>query len=206
MPLGNFNKLSTEIHMNLHYSIEYGKMDTSSSCEADMNVKEKAFHDLFSEYYTELLAYCIARLHNVHDAHDAASEAFHRLWAVWDTNWQFPPAGNKSWLMKAAQLIIKESIRRHMRDDTEDIEEFTPFLSDEDLIDRKTESIQYAYYIEQIKSQLNENERKVFQWIVEQELSYKEIAKRLEVQETTLRSLIYRMRKKIKPIIKKNLK
>ena len=171
-----------------------------------MNRKEKAFQNLFSECYNELLAYCIARLHNEHDAHDVASEAFKRLWAVWEKNREFPTARNRGWLMKAAQLIIKENGRKYKTEETEDLEDFLLFLRDEDPIEKKTESMQYECYIEHIKPKLSKNEQQIFQWIVEQQLPYKEIAKKMGIKEAAVRSLVYRMRKKIKPIIKKFLK
>lgn len=169
-----------------------------------MDEKERVFHDLYVEYHEILYKTCISFTGNPVKADEIVQEAFIRLWIVWDERIKCTLSANKSWLYKAVMNIIHEMQRTDMRH-PDDIDELTDTPA-EDSIRARDEILQYEHYLSVIQRILKPKEYRVFELYVVNGMTYSEMAVVLKKRESTIRSEISRLRKKLRPAVEKLLK
>lgn len=166
-----------------------------------MKEKEKLYRELFMKHHGTMFQFCRAFIHNETIADEIVHEAFVRLWCVWDERATYPPLLNKGWLYKTMRNIIYETQRVRNTDSINHHEH----LQGDDHITEKNETLQYEHYIQEIRKHLKPSDCKLFELYVVRMLSYKEIAELLEIRESSVRSQVTRLRKRLKPIVEKIL-
>ena len=166
-----------------------------------MEGKERIYHELFMEYYEPLFRFGMAYIHNETIADEIVHEAFVRLWCVWEERIRYPSLLNKGWLYRTMRNIIYETQRARNTDSIDDHEH----LHGDNHIADKNEALQYEHYIQEIKRHLKPSDWKLFELYVVKMLSYAEIAEFLGIRESSVRSQVARLRKKLKPIVEKIL-
>ena len=169
-----------------------------------MDEKETIFHTLYQEYHGVLYKTCISFTGNPAKADETVQEAFVRLWIVWDSRLDCSKSANKSWLYKTAVNILHEAQRADMRcpDNMNDL----AGIPDEDIIGAREEGFQHEYYIFEIRKILKPAEDRVFDLYAVKGMTYREMAAVLNKSESTIRSQVSRMRKKLRPTVEKLLK
>lgn len=162
-----------------------------------MDEKERIFTELYDEYWEEIFKYSLAYTSDIDKSRDITHEAFTRLWLKWDQLYTNHPVQNKVWLMRAISNIVKENYRETQRAGPEDIAEMAGFIEGDNNIERKSEEMQYEYLLKQLKRELKPNEQEIFD-MLEQGVSYTEMSEKLGIKEATIRSMISRMRSRLK--------
>jgi len=79
-------------------------------------------------------------------------------------------------------------------------------IPDEDIIGAREEGLQHEYYIFEIRKILKPAEDRVFDLYAVKGMTYREMAAVLNKSESTIRSQVSRMRKKLRPTVEKLLK
>lgn len=165
-------------------------------------MKKLDYTSFFKEYYPLVRAYCIARFEiSAFDADDYASAAFRALWDGWDKYSSSAPQPLYSWCCKYARSRFIDDFRRKKRapDEVEYDEALHGDLPD---IDAHTEDQAYCAYLEEIRSHLNERERKLFRAMVEESLGIDETSSRLGLGRSATVSAWYRLRGKLSGLLK----
>jgi len=155
------------------------------------------FTELHDEYRDEIFKYALSITANPDTARDITYEAFTRLWLKWDQLYKNHSVQNKVWLIRAVSNIVKENYRETQRAGPEDISEMAGFIEGDNNIERKVEEMQYEYHLAELKKELKPNESEIFD-LLEQGVSYTEMSEKLGIKEATIRSIISRMRSRLK--------
>lgn len=164
------------------------------------NLSEK--FDVFVEScHNDLLKYCIAHTGNAFDADDVLNEALFRLWKVWGVQVNFPDDQNRGWLFNAIKYILLENKHKKYRTVLCG-DKMLEILKYDRSISRFEEEMQYQQYIKDIMSELDDQEKEIFTMVFIHKLPYDVISKKTGIKSTTLRSIISRMRKRLKKKIK----
>lgn len=114
---------------------------------AACNKAEVSFENIYSRYYTPILAYFIKRIGNRSDAEDLTSEVFLYCFNNYDT-YDSSKSSVATWLY----LVAKSRFYNYCRDrkQTEDIDDYSNIIEDtNNLVER-------AVYLSELRAQLNE--------------------------------------------------
>lgn len=170
-----------------------------------MDENNKLAEELIKNYYDALMKYCFALKVSGHDAEDFVSETFKRMWENIELIASLQPKAQKAWLYTTVSNLIKDSYKSKPPLPTEDnILENVPCENKE--IERVVEDCQFENIIKTLKENASEEERKLLELIIEKNKTYDQIAKELNVNSVTLRTRIWRLRKKLKPVAEELLK
>ncbi len=100
------------------------------------------------------------------------------------------------WIWQVARNTLKDYYRQKKAIPLSDLEN-----EKEKLLDKKqnpTQTAQVREAVQAIKTSLDEQERKIFFWRYISKLSYKEISKKTNRSESSLRILIHRLTNRVK--------
>ena len=165
-----------------------------------------AFNELVLHYQTRVynLAYHIMK--DPASADDATQEAFISAYQALD---QFRGGSFRSWLLRIVSNACYDELRRRKRrpsiswDDFGDLdEEANPHLADGG--ERPEQSLQrdeLGDYLAQTIEQLPEEQAKVLVLIDRLGLSYQEAAETMDVELGTIKSRLYRARRKMRDLL-----
>lgn len=162
-------------------------------------VEEKDFWRLFSPYRKLVVDTCTILLGNADDGEDAAQDIFLKLWEGREniTEVQFP----KTYLVRVAKNYCIDLIRKR-KENTDSIDDEECFAAQ--IADRKPHAENEAIQKEAVQILQNwldkqkEPHKTVFTMAHFEDVSNKDIAQRLNLEETNVRVIISRMRKEVK--------
>lgn len=166
---------------------------------------EKQYDDIYIKYYHVILDFITSDKVKRYVAEDVAGETFTRLWKKRKSlKFNNPDQiinehSLRSWLYKTATNVLHEYRRKNPAESS--LDDLTDVSLHEDNIQDCIEDIRYKEYIEKIERILTPSELIIFRMIFIRYLSYDEVQERLKMNGSTLRSIVSRMRKKLKPYI-----
>ena len=174
------------------------------------------FEELYKEYYHTIERYCNYQIgFDRFYSEEIAKTVFDELDKKWSELQSHETAVLLTWLYRAANFKIKEFHRRRPPEPIEYDDEYTQSLiekrmrEDASIPDEIEESYKYEAYKIQISTILKAKERELFDCIVEEELTYKQVSQKLKISENAVKMRWIRLRAKIRPyvmeLIKKNL-
>ncbi len=161
-------------------------------------MKDDLFIKIYKENYSYVYRYLYGLIYNHQTAEDLTQEAFVRALCIL----QFPNESIKSWLLTVAHNLyvdyIKKNRRLHLQEDSWmnqiKVQDFT------DEIIRK-ESIRSAF---DLIVKLPENQRQVVLLCLVNELSYQQAGEILGISISAVTNLIYRARKTLRILRRKD--
>ena len=170
-----------------------------------MSKDKTLFCEFVLKYSDDFLRFCISYTKNRFDADDMLSEAYKRMWTVWDTRQDLPMQVNKAWMLKTISNISKEYYRQKKKT-PDDIDGQAEIRSQTNEIEQFEEKRQFEAYVKEIMNELSENEKRVFKLYMIEGYSYKEVSEMIDAPSVTVRSQVSRIRKKLRPKIDKLIK
>ena len=156
-----------------------------------------SFEEFEKSYHNELLKYSMAFTKNNYDAEDVLNESFTRLWNKWEERAGLSEQQNKVWMLTTIQNVFKEMLRQKKRVVLCGDEKLE-YLKRDRSIDSFEENLQFQQYVQELKSELDEEEREIFDMAFLQGLPYDKITAKTGIKPSTLRSTIRRMRNKLR--------
>ncbi len=166
--------------------------------------KKKAYEDFYKKNYKKIYYFCTARGQSYADADEIAAEALIRLHNIWDERWAAQEDENLKWLYVTAQNIIYEYGRINEKHKTEPMSELFHMADEVDIEQQTVEREQYSIYLDKIKNFLGKEEWKLFSMVFIEGMTYQEIREKLPINQETLSSRIYRLKKKLKLHLKRS--
>lgn len=168
------------------------------------------YEDAYRKYFTVIVKYSSRQIGNhLFDAEEIASDAFYILFEKWDELNSHEEQVIITWLYRAANNKIKEYFRNkppeHVSIDSDDemkrnvIE--LKMLENESDIDIVEEAKKYDCYMVQIQNRLNQKEAQLFEYIVEKQYRYSQIASLLGTSESAVKMRWFRLQTKILVIV-----
>ena len=157
---------------------------------------------LYSAYYRDLVAYCIAIGLTNAESEDCAEEAYVRFWLNISTLKDIDDSKQRIWLYKACLNIMHETIRSRDKTNHTNIKEIEDTHPDtQSKIDEIVELDAYYKKIEEVREELLSTylEYKVFTIMINGELDmgYKALSEKYGINASTLRSQVRRLRLKL---------
>jgi len=162
-----------------------------------VNQPQKSYEEFVSECWNDMMKFAFSCTGHSFDADDVLSEALTRLWFVWDERQSCSPSDNRGWLVNTIKNVAKEQNRRKKKTASlPDSLLHLPHHSPE--IQAFEESQQYEYYIRELLAELDEDEADLFRLFFIEGKSYDQVARARNVKNSTLRSIIHRLRKRLR--------
>ena len=162
------------------------------------NQIEISFDQLFQNYYDAIFRFCYHKLNNKSEAEDITSETFTLLFSIWNTFSPKTTPALVSWLYKTAQNKVYSQNRKDTNISTIPIED----ISDSEEYSLNLEARTYNDYLDEISSILSNTEYKIFENICILNKSIDDTAQDLDMKRNTVKVTLYRLRRKIKKILK----
>lgn len=161
-----------------------------------------------NSFYEDIIKYCYYRTSkNKPDAEDIAGEVFLRLGKKWDTLENYDKNRVLGWLYNTAENVILEYQRKQIIQN-----DLTVSITDENGIDDEfadesidgyEENIKFEHYISQIKKELSHEEFEFFNYVIIQNLPYKDVGQKLHISESAVKMRRRRLSRKLIPILDK---
>lgn len=149
------------------------------------------------KYYNRILNYCLGKTHgNIGQAEDITNDVFYLLVTKWDSYDEHKEAAIATWLYKAANNRLKESL--HHVTDVILTDEVPSFESDlPNAPDYEEELLRYEQYLIDIQNILRPEEAELFRMRVIEKQDYDDIAKMFGITVRALRLRWYRLQQKL---------
>lgn len=182
-------------------SIDYRKVSPARLAAAIQAGNERAFAELHRRFFRQMLGFSLRWLEDDEIAQDAVQEAFITLWERKDRIDTDKPIVGLLFKILRYQLL---SNLRQTKNRQQHLENLAVFLNtgtaeaDEGIREKELQTI-----IQYIVGNMPVRMREIFILSREHELSYKEIADRLQISEHTVRKQISRGLRKQRQIIDK---
>lgn len=178
--------------MDIVLSLESHEHDIITAC---VNNERWAQQKIYEEYYGKMVGVCLRYATNFEDAQDIAHDGFIKI---------FKNIGKynigtslHSWIKRIMVNTCIDYYRKQKRRRTEDIDTAFDLSSDEaDAISKVSEK-----EILEVIQTLSPSYRLVFNLYVIDGYSHREVAKRLDINESTSRSNLVKARSKLKEAI-----
>ena len=166
-----------------------------------------AFQMLFDKYKKRVINYCYRFSGNLAVAEDLAQETFIRLYK--GAPRYRPKARFSTWLFKIATNVCLNELRRpSYRNRMASIDDEEGKTTEEQIPDRQQSPADDELARQQLQAavkaamgQLPEKQRAALLLRVDQEFSYREIAKQMGCRENHVKILIHRAREKLKALL-----
>ncbi len=174
---------------------------------------ESAFKEIMTRYKKSVFFLILKMVKNEADAEDLTSEVFSK--AFFNLDMYAETHSFSTWLFKIASNHAIDFLRRKKNQQrpvnideplNEETNWYFELKSDEPNPERKLISKQYEQSIRNLMTSLPEEIRKVLALRIFEELSYKEIAEKIEQPIGTVKARLYRGRNMLTAIIEKKLK
>jgi len=152
------------------------------------------------QYYLLIYKYCHLKLQaNESDSYDITNEVFVLLCEKWDI---LEKENIKSWLYRTADNILKEFFRKHKKrtNELKYIEDLDDYMANSLIYEQSFENISeedIEIYKDELLDELSDKEKKLFDMVFSEKLSYREICERLDISRENLKKRLYRLRQKI---------
>ena len=168
------------------------------------------YEDAYRKYFTVIVKYSFRQIGNHwFDAEEIASDAFYILFEKWDELNSHEEKVILTWLYRAANHKIKEYVRNkppeYVSIDPDDEMQKNAIemkiLENESGIDVAEEAKKYDCYMVQIQNRLNQKEAQLFEYIVEKQYRYSQIASLLGTSESAVKMRWFRLQMKIRVIV-----
>lgn len=162
------------------------------------------FNDIYDKTHLDLLKYVIIKCHSINDANDIIQETYLEFWNIMNKK-ELSDSNIKSYLMGIANNKIKKhftllkkikTISLFEKND-KDIEIIDNIKDDININDIIIKSDDWNDIWNYIKNKKNQDIPKVFYLYYKLEISIKEIANNLKVNESYIKNLIYRTLKEL---------
>lgn len=149
------------------------------------------------KYYNRIFNYCLGKTHgNIGQAEDITNDVFYLLVTKWDLYDEHKEAAIATWLYKAVNNRLKESL--HHATDVILTDEVSSFESDfPDAPDYEEELLRYEQYLIDIQNILRPEEAELFRMRVIEKQDYDDIAKMFGITVRALRLRWYRLQQKL---------
>ena len=179
--------------MDFALSINYNERDLIRAC---VHKERWAQQVLYEEFFSPLMAICLRYTKNEDEAMDLLHESFIKIFR--SINKYKPGTSLGAWMRRITINTAIDQYRKNTRRRTEDIDKAFDLRSqDADPISQFTEKeILIAV------QQLSPAYRTVFNLYVIEGYSHKEIAKQLQITESTSRSNLVKARLKLQKMVK----
>jgi len=157
-------------------------------------LSEAKLRQVMQDYGPRLMALSAGICRDRHRAEEVVQEAFVRLWK------SPPDAGEvawKSWLRRVVTNLSINALQRIKRPGA--IPEFSddPALRSHERADLPTEQAENLARVSRAMDRLDESKRAILMLRAQEQLSYEQIAERLQLPEGTVKSRINRGRKEL---------
>lgn len=148
------------------------------------------FEELYEEYSKDVYRFSYWLCGNRMEAEDITSETFIRAWVKFS---RIRTETLKGYLLTVARHIFIDELRKNKK-----YRELTDVHTDKTPEpDQQLESKQELYRVQKLLMTFSEIDRAAFILRVEQELSYEEIARILEISLVSAKVKVHRIRKKL---------
>jgi len=158
-----------------------------------------AFRELYRRYHKRIFAYC----YRIVGQEEGARDAFQNIFtAVYEQRSQFEPGEFSRWLFSIAKRQAQRVYTRYVADRVSaDVEEYAmETMIDEDAVD--SEDLQMASYVRRAVQELPDEFREVIILRYFEDLSYQDIAKRLDISLSLAKVRVNRAKAKLQSLLK----
>ena len=158
----------------------------------------KKFNKIYDETYSDILKYVIIKCHNINDANDIIQDVYLEFWKILNKKTVIDD-NIKSYLIGIAVNKIKKHFTiiqkiRTLVNNEESVIDIKSNINIEDIIINNED---WNSIWEYIKNKRNQDIPKIFYLHYKLEMSIKDIAKELDVNESYVKNLIYRTLKEL---------
>lgn len=160
----------------------------------------KKFNKIYDETYSDILKYVIIKCHNINDANDIIQDVYLEFWkilnkkTVIDDNIKSYLIGIAVNKIKKHFTIIQKIKSRTLVNNEDSVIDIKSNINIEDIIINNED---WNSIWEYIKNKRNQDIPKIFYLHYKLEMSIKDIAKELDVNESYVKNLIYRTLKEL---------
>lgn len=171
--------------------------------------KEEFMHLLYSDFYDDMISsgerYVHSSYPNREDIiHNAIVATFHTAQECYEKDNLYSHPNIRGWIYKVFYNRLRDEIKKSARyyrrsklHPNEDLNRMTQV----DIFDQWLANEEYSHMLEQIKEiRKTPIDEAVYQEYFIEKMSMKEIAEKREMTESTVKSIIYRMRKRAKKL------
>ncbi len=169
-------------------------------------MNETLFKEIYKKYYNRIFSYCYGKTRNKDLSFSISNDAFLLLYEKWDTV-DFDADSEKLviWLLRTAAFKIKEQIRKEsLQIISENLETYVNTLTDISLT--AEQALTYKEYLIAIRERLNEPDAIVFDLLAIQNMKQREAAGVLGISVGAVKMKWYRLKPKIKLILRDLIK
>lgn len=167
--------------------------------------KQEGFDGLYRMYVRRLYGFCYQYTKSRENAEEIVQDVFVKLWANRDTLMAEDTV--VYWLFTTAKNRIINLYRSQIN--SPNYKEYLDFCDTINLsvcdTSSKLEYNDFCKHLEKAKEQLSETQKAIFYLNFEQQLSYKEIALQLSLNENTVKNQVWLARKILKAYLNKNI-
>lgn len=167
--------------------------------------KHEGFDGLYRMYVRRLYGFCYKYTKSRENAEEIVQDVFVKLWANRDT--LLAEETVLYWLFTTAKNRIINLYRSQVN--SPNYEEYLDFCDTINLsvcdTSNKIEYDDFCAHLENAKKQLSNTQRTIFHLSIEQQLSYKEIALQLSLNENTVKNQVCLARKILKHYLSENI-
>ena len=158
----------------------------------------KKFNKIYDETYSDILKYVIIKCHNINDANDIIQDVYLEFWKILNKK-TIIDDNIKSYLIGIAVNKIKKHFTiiqkiRTLVNNEDSVIDIKSNINIEDIIINNED---WNSIWEYIKNKRNQDIPKIFYLHYKLEMSIKDIAKELDVNESYVKNLIYRTLKEL---------
>lgn len=168
--------------------------------QAIANKDKQAFAELYEQYQPLVLRYC-GRLLN-HDVETAADIADDVFFDVWQNSGNFRgDSAVKSWLLSIAHNKAVSFIRKNREASLDNEDQINELVSPESGQEQTMAQEQQHALLSQAIEQLSSDHKAVLHLFYFNEMSIKDIAKILSINDRTVRTRLHYAKKALQPIL-----
>ena len=166
-----------------------------------INGNDSAFERVMSAYYDCLVLFVNGYLHSLSDSEDVASECFLHI-AIHKRKYNFSTS-LKTYLFTLGRSRALNFLKKKNRKKTANLDDYTHLFSDKDAVDMVVEQNERNVALYQAINQLASDMRTVLYLFYFENMSYDEVAKITSKSKKQIDNLLYRAKKELKIILKK---
>ncbi len=163
------------------------------------NGDKVAFSEIYNDYYTPLFRYILSRVKSKEEAEDLTQTVFIKIWNSLP-NWNENHTSPKSFFFKVAHNSIIDYYRRKSTKDIISDEVVNNFLESKHFEDKERERAETREILNQIIKYLSSEQQEIISLIYTNDLTYEEISKIVNKQESTIRKIHSRAIKKLRDL------
>lgn len=168
------------------------------------NGDNDAFEEVYENYYTPLFRYILSRVRNREEAEDMTQVVFMKIWNSLP-NWKVDHTSPLSFFFKVAHNTLIDYYRKNKNREIVSDEIVNTFLDDKPWEDKNNKQREAAELINQIISNLSNEQQEIITLIYTNDLTYEEISQIVGKKEDTIRQIHSRALKKLRELYKETI-